>query len=540
MPKNLFSRREFLHLGALAAAGAAGSALVASCAPAVTPEVIEKEVEVTRIVEGEKVVETVVEKVAETVVVTQPPAAEEKTIECWIMYQPTEWVTRTAEHPVVCNASRVLAEQFMAEFPHVRITWTDAPSGMSTADFAAYLTARIAGGDAPDLQHAMHWIPIQNGWAMPIEEYLDQPNPYAPEYDRWRDIYYERLMTSCVQPDGHEYIAPIRTEWPYVKYWLVYNADYFQKQGLEPFTTWTGFKEISATLKEMGSGLSPWPFEAVDGNLWPLALQILPPLMQKVCVEMDLNGDFFVNTEEGLAAWRKGLIKHTTPLYRVAWREMYELAKSWVDGFATSDLELMWRQEKVHLRCEAQGSFTSLYYDPTIEFQMNVIVPPFPTSEDIPPTADMSGASDPDGLTAGDGTVPAEHVTSLQAPGNCMLEESIKAHDNLEETLRWWQFTTTPENCAFAVNENQEWIPAAKDAPLGPLYTEVAKAKLPTYNYQIEWWGMGLYWDAAHFVNWRRIFTDWVTGAIDEEAFFERENLEGEEGAERYAATLNE
>ena len=46
------SRRDFLRLSALAAAGAA----IAGCGPTPTPEVIREQVEVTRIVEGETVV----------------------------------------------------------------------------------------------------------------------------------------------------------------------------------------------------------------------------------------------------------------------------------------------------------------------------------------------------------------------------------------------------------------------------------------------------------------------------------------------------
>jgi ABC-type glycerol-3-phosphate transport system substrate-binding protein len=523
--KNL-SRRDFLRLGALSTAGAA----LAACAPA-TPQTVE--------VTSEVPVEQTVE-VPATVVVTVAPPPGQKTIRAWLgPFHPTQWTTRSAEHPVASTATRVLAEQFMSENPDVRIEWIDATGYTdSTTDHAAWLTARIAGGDAPDIIWCLHWVPVQNGWAMPIEEYLDQPNPFAPQYARWRDIFWPRLMQSLVQADGHEYVAPIDTEWPNLKYWLVYDVDYFNQQGLQPCKTWTEFKELSAALKALGSGLSPWPNEAASGNMWPLALQILPPMMQEVCVQMDTDGDFFVGTPEGLEAWKKGLIRNTTPLYRRAWREMYELASSWVDGFATADLELMWREARVHLRCEAQSTFTALYFDPTVPFEMSVIVPPLPTSQDVPPTADMPGASDPYLLTAGDGSVPGDYITALQSTGYVLLDEMVRTHDNADETMAWLQFMTTPENDGYVVNENQQWIPSAKDAPLGPLYGEVSKVQLPMYEYQIEWWGMGLFWDAAHFTNWRRIFVEWITGQIDEETFLAREDEEGDAGAARYEATL--
>jgi hypothetical protein len=119
-----------------------------------------------------------------------------------------------------------------------------------------------------------------------------------------------------------------------------------------------------------------------------------------------------------------------------------------------------------------------------------------------------------------------------------MIKNSVEEHGNVEETLKWWQFMTTPDNNAFIVNENQEFIPSAKDSPLGPLWKEVAGFKLPIFDYSIAWWGMGLFWDAQHFQNWRKLFVAWMTGQMDEATFFDRQEQEFSDGAARYEASL--
>jgi hypothetical protein len=347
-------------------------------------------------------------------------------------------------------------------------------------------------------------------------------------------------MTSLIWQDGHEYCAPIRAIWPYLEVGLIYNKEVFEKEGLKAPSTWSEEKEVSKYLKEKGlGGLSPWPSENDSGNCWPLALQILPPMMQSLCKEMDLNGDMFVGADEALPAFKKGLIGPKTALYRRAWSEMYALAQTWVDGFNTTDLDQLYRQGKTALQYRATWEFSQMAYDPTIPFEQGFLPAPMPNSEDLPFDADEVGAYDPPMMTAGDGSVPGDLITAVQGPDLVILKDAVKAHGNLDETIRWWQYMTTPENNAYIVNENQNYIPSAVDASLGSIWNDIAGFKLPLYDYSIAWWGMGLYWDAQNFQNWRKLFVSWVTGQFDEATFFDRQQTEFEEGASRYEQTLS-
>jgi ABC-type glycerol-3-phosphate transport system substrate-binding protein len=183
------SRKEFLKLVTLGS----GAAILVACAPAAT-QPVETAEQVNSDATQAEATATVAPTEEDVPVATDVPAAAEKTISLWLSpYQPTEWTERSAEHPTVVNATRVLAEQFQQEFPNVKFDWVEVTSEGEADQWAAWLTARIAAGDAPDLIWSLHNISVQNGWTLPIESYLDQPNPYAPSYAKWRDIFYPSL-----------------------------------------------------------------------------------------------------------------------------------------------------------------------------------------------------------------------------------------------------------------------------------------------------------------------------------------------------------
>ena len=83
-------------------------------------------------------------------------------------------------------------------------------------------------------------------------------------------------------------------------------------------------------------------------------------MMQPICGEMDLNGDKFVGIEEALPAFKSGLIGPKTPIYRRAWAEMYELGTYWLDGFATTDIDLLWRQGEIGLMYAGSWDFSKI------------------------------------------------------------------------------------------------------------------------------------------------------------------------------------
>ena len=500
------SRRNFLKVST----GAIGAGLMAACAAPPAPA-------------GE-------EMAAETG--GDEPSMDKVEVHCYFArLHPTEWTTRSAEHPLVGNAGRILAQRFEELNPDITIVFDDAGDD-------AWLTAAVSSGEAPDLMSRLDLV--QRGWCVPIDDWLDAPSRYAPQYDTWSDSFYPSMMESLTWSDGLDYCAPIRAVWPYLEVGLACNMEILNEMGLSPPATWTEQMEVSQALKEAGLGLSPWPREGETGNCWPLALQILPPMMQEICADMDLDADFFVGLEEALPAYRNEIIGPYTPIYQLAWDEMYELSQTWVDGFNTTDLDLLWREGSVGMQYRASSEFATLANDPNVDFERTFVPSPMPGSADMPAADSMPGAFDPDEYTAGDGKVPAHQVQAIRGPQDVMIKSSTEQRGNREEVINWWQFITEPENNSFLNNENQQFIPSTKDGKLGPLWASIGTYKLPLYNYTIAWWGMGLLWDWDYFTEWRRIFVAWAIGDMDRATFFERQQRSWDEGVARYEALLKD
>ncbi|NLE46431.1 MAG: extracellular solute-binding protein [Chloroflexi bacterium] len=247
MESKRVNRRQFLCL-----AGALGGATVlGACAPA-TPDA-------TQVPDTAPPTE-VPEAPTEVLPAGEPAGPEAKVLRINI-YTPSEHAERSAENPTVTNAPRILAEKFKEHYPYVEIEWvraTAAPEGVSgDTHYSTWLTALMAGGGAPELIDPSHEIPIQNGWCLPIDEFLAMPNQFAPQYDSWYDVFYPMLMKSLVFGDGNTYCAPVAEPYPGVEVGLAYNQEWLDKIGMEPPKTWTEQKEVCRALKEAGSGLVP-------------------------------------------------------------------------------------------------------------------------------------------------------------------------------------------------------------------------------------------------------------------------------------------
>jgi maltose-binding protein MalE len=347
-------------------------------------------------------------------------------------------------------------------------------------------------------------------------------------------------MTSLIWEDGEEYCAPIQAIFPALEVGLMYNKPWFSENNIKVPSSWTELKEVSKQLKDMGSGLSPWPKEADDGHFWALALQVLVPMMQGIAAEMDTNGDMFVGADEALPAYRNGLIGPKTELYQRAFREVAALNLNWIDAFSTIDLETMFKKgDNVYLQYQGAWGFSAYANDPAIDFEVGFLPAFIPLPADIPPLNGQPGAFPPTEITKGDGKVPGKYVSAIQGADNVILKQSVEKHDNEAEAVRFLQFLTTPENGAFMINENQSHIPAAKDAELGSVFKDIAKFKVPMYEYSISWWGMGLYWDAPSFVQWRKVFVSYMQGIIGWDEFIDQMEQEYKEGSDRFEETLS-
>jgi multiple sugar transport system substrate-binding protein len=146
-----FSRRDFLRLSALTAAGAA----LAGCCPPAEPEVVEKEVVVTKIV-------TEKEEVEKEVLITVPPE-EMEPIDLRIAWWGGD-----------ARATKTIAviEMFQELYPYITMLYEF--SGWD--DHWTKLATQAAGGNLPDImQHDYARITewVSDGLLTPLDAYAD-------------------------------------------------------------------------------------------------------------------------------------------------------------------------------------------------------------------------------------------------------------------------------------------------------------------------------------------------------------------------------
>ena len=200
--KRELSRRHFLGFGAATAAGT----LLSACAPAATSEVVKETV----------VVEKEVEKVVTATPAPVTPVKLSIMESCWggagvkVSTGQRLWAEFDANHP-----------EFELDVLFTPERWMDK------------LTARVAGGDIPD---------VVAGWCGDHYQFLDagmllQLDPLIETDPSFRlEDYYPRLVEHYQNDEGNQIAIP----WNYATEMFYYNKRLFDAAGLSyPDSTWT-------------------------------------------------------------------------------------------------------------------------------------------------------------------------------------------------------------------------------------------------------------------------------------------------------------
>ena len=251
-------------------------------------ETVMQEVEVTRIVEGETITETVVEEVEVTRVVVagcaiQPPAeAVEATYLGWPFALFDEYLTYLDDCTAVSNVT-------------VNVLTMDNASAQEQMSLAF-----SSGGDSPYAIIHQSNSSIQrnvwNGWLTPLTDWVEE---YREQYDL-DDI--DPGMWDGATFDGEIYGIPMGAN----AIMLMYRTDLFEKYDLEVPTTYDEIINACNVLKDEPGIDIPFAFDLSAGWAWEIAFRE---------ALVSLGGDYFVegsneaafNSPEGVAALEKML-----------------------------------------------------------------------------------------------------------------------------------------------------------------------------------------------------------------------------------------
>lgn len=145
-----------------------------------------------------------------------------------------------------------IAQKYMDDHPGVTITLVEALPASQDAE--AFLAARMAADESPDIMWQQFGTRNVRGdtWWVPLNEFLDSPNPYiaegTPGHEKWSDSLPDYVLAQTQAADGNWY--QVSLDW--VETGLFYNKELFAQAEIDPanWTSWGKFISDMRTLKE--------------------------------------------------------------------------------------------------------------------------------------------------------------------------------------------------------------------------------------------------------------------------------------------------
>jgi ABC-type glycerol-3-phosphate transport system substrate-binding protein len=348
-----------------------------------------------------------------------------------------------------------VGEDFEKLYPDTRIEFV--PGGARE-----WLVTQLSSGQAPDVIQVNVeevWQDIQKNWYVPLDEYLEAPNPFVkdgePGSKRWWDMFkYEDPTRGTMAPDGHMYCIVLDM----IETGIFYNKDIFHRLGLNEPATWTEFLDIQKKIKDAGyipmlvdqNALSDWgvdlTFDQVYGELRPLLDLDYDPRRGNY-----LKG--YLDWDEIIFLHNKGFFQPTDP----RWREVWRILKEWRPYMAknlnnaTNDMFKLFATQQGAMLWGHSMNVNRLVSDPDRKFDWGIFyLPPIQSSY-------SRFARGKEQCVIG-GSAMQYNVTnsSYKDTGD------PKTSERLKRVIAFLQFLTTPQNCDRVVNEQVALLPNIK------------------------------------------------------------------------------
>lgn len=354
--------------------------------------------------------------------------------------------------------SRV-AEEFEALYPDTRIEFVGVPSGLRE-----WLVTQLSSGQAPDIFHVNVedvWQDVHKGWYLPLDRYLEQPNPFVAEGDpgseQWWDIFkYQAITRGKAAPDGKNYCITLDM----VETGIFYNKDIFQKVGVTLPKTWQEFLEMMEKLRQAGYipilmwdwHFSNWGMDLIFDQLY---CDLLPgiDLKQDPVREQYLQG--YLDWDEICFLHQKGFFTRDDPRFLEMWRLLKQLRHYTNQDLnrLSIDLTKLFVTQKGAMVWDGSWLVQRLTKDPDIDFEWGILYPPPMTPATSPYATGREMC-----VIGGSGIQLVVSNSAYRDTGDPDTSERLK------RCIAFLQFLTTPENTGRVVNEISALLPNVKAA----------------------------------------------------------------------------
>lgn len=359
-----------------------------------------------------------------------------------------------------------VARDFVQRFPDTRIVFRNVP-----AQNREWLTTALMGDQAPDILAVNVedvWVDTQKGWYLPLDEYLEAPNPFVepgrPGSEAWWDMFrYQAISRAKAAPIDRKMYC---LTYDMVETGIYYNKSKFNELGLDLPETWAEFMDLQRRIKNEGytpfitviESISDWGVDVIFDQLY---YDVLPgiDLSKDPIREAYLQG--YLDWDEVALLITKGFFTGEDPRFREITRLLGEWRAYWNKDLSirTMDRYRPFMSQKAIMIWDGSWLVHRMELSKSVGFDWGVFyLPPITreTSRFAPrervETCVIGGAGQQFSIT--------KRAWS-DVKGNSDLERFANRHgsERLKRVVQFAQFMCLPENAERIVNESLQFIP---------------------------------------------------------------------------------
>ncbi|NUN98738.1 MAG: carbohydrate ABC transporter substrate-binding protein, partial [Candidatus Omnitrophica bacterium] len=358
---------------------------------------------------------------------------------------------------------------------------------------------------APEIIHQnaeIAWQDTDKGWYIPLDEYLEKPNPYVPVNKRWLDTFTNQALVNAKRaPDGKLYCISLDI----IETGLFYNKDLLRKLGCDRMPdTW---EEMRAMFKKIDSqGVTPMATAIFGlGSDWGQDI-LFEMLYRKLLPDMDLIpsspeseaylGHYLEAREAGFL-FTKGFFTPKDPRWRELNRLLYEWRQFWPKELKNSDPARLFLTERVPILWDSSFLLRRMETDPYRTFDWGVAYIPRITPE-------TSRFADGGPATVIGGAAIQLHLTN-----------SARNNNRVEDCIDFLMFLSAPQSIERLAAEALVFIPNVKGAKMASQLAPFAEIFQRRYC-AIKWLDS---MDGQYKKQWRRMLDYYLNDGMSLEEF---------------------